>query len=164
MNRKHILSILLWWTVAVSLPVAAGADAPKPSPSSGPGPSATHKPAERPAIDIFRVRVDNPGRGFGAARGGLPYQRVTGTVWFANDTNDTLTDVVLTVNYYNLHWYRSDGSQDYKVGTLGPKQTQSVDFRWDNWEGARVKPLVKIVYKVPGDPAPHTVEARDNSY
>jgi hypothetical protein len=89
--------------------------------------------------------------------GDLPYARLSGTVWFANDTDDTLTDVVMTLDFYNEHWYRSDGSKDYAIGRLDPKQSMAVNYRWDNWQGYRVVPRVRIRYRRAGDPAVHSV-------
>ncbi|NDD28057.1 MAG: hypothetical protein EB084_07310 [Proteobacteria bacterium] len=107
----------------------------------------------RPAISIFRVVIDTPSRYWGRIDGwggGTPWERVTGTVWFANDTNDDLSDVVVTIEFFDEHWHRSDGSVDYPVGSLGPKQSTSLQFRWENWQGSRISPRVSIRYTQPG--------------
>lgn len=151
--------------LALGLTLAAGASAhaaPTPTPSPSPAPTAT--PSPRPAISIFRVTMDNPGQGYGRGGwgggwgGGLPYERVTGTIWLANDSLDTLQNVTLTIDFYNLQWYRSEGSKDYVIGSLGPKESQSLNYKWDNWQSARVVPRITVRYTQPGVEGRQTVK------
>lgn len=152
-SARLFLPLLL---IAASL--VAHAD-PAPVPARSPSPQASPRVKERarPAINIFRITVENP-RGYYGRGGGLPYERVTGTVWFNNETFDTLTDVVLTIKFFDTHWYRNDGSTEYKIGKLEGRQSMSVNYTWDNWQSSRVEPRVIITYKVPGDPVVHSVE------
>lgn len=144
------MTILL---LVLGLGLAVGALA-APSPSSKP----------RPVISIFRVTMDNPGRGYGRGGwgadwgGGPPYERVTGTIWLANDSLDTLQGVTLTIDFHNLQWERSEGSKDYVIGKLGPKETQALTYTWDNWQGARVTPRLTVRYTQPGVEGTQTVK------
>ena len=79
-------------------------------------------------------------------------------IWYSNDTFDTLDNVVITVDFYNLRWYRSEGSKDYAVGTLGCKEMRSLNYSWDNWENAPVVPRVRVRYTQPGLPGIQTVQ------
>lgn len=147
--------------LALGLALVTGACA-DPSPAPTPKPAATPKP--RPAISVFRVTMDNPGHGYGRGGwgagwgGGLPYERVTGTIWLANDSLDTLQNVTLTIDFYNLQWYRNEGSVDYTIGTLGPKESQSLNYKWDNWQSARVIPRITVRYTQPGVEGTQTVK------
>ena len=33
---------------------------------------------------------------------------------------------------------------------MGPKQSTSLQFRWENWQGSRISPRVSIRYTQPG--------------
>lgn len=131
-----------------------------PAPRPLPSPSAVKPP---PAITVFRVTIDNPSSGAGRAGWGgtwavgPPYDRVTGTVWLANDSLDTLGNVVLTIDFFNTHWRRVEGSKDYVLGTLGPKESTSIGYRWDNWQGVSVVPRVTVRYTQPGAAGVQTV-------
>lgn len=108
--------------------------------------------------------MDNPGRRHrGAGRiswgdvGGTS-ERVTGIVWLENDSTDTLTDVVLTIDFVDTSSYRVEGSKDYPIGQLDPRQSLSINYRWDNWQGASVEPKIRVAYRGTDDPEPRVVK------
>jgi hypothetical protein len=159
---------------------ATGAPTPAPSATATPTPAETPaaapspvKKAPRNAIRIYRVTYDEPhsrpglffrwgGRSNWAIGSG--FERATGAVWFDNTTNETLTDVRMTIRMYSTRFGRTSDAREYFVGTLDPRRSMSWNYSLDVLAQERVVPSVEITYRVPGDPDLQRVEARPWGY
>ena len=112
--------------------------------------SAIAEAPRKPAVNIFRVTFESEtygGVGYGRADI-VGMERERGVVWFQNESDADLTDVKLIVHFTDQRYYRSAGSQVYRIGKMSGHQTLSVNYRWDNVADEKVYPWVEVTYKL----------------
>lgn len=122
-------------------------------------PAATTAPSRGPAIDVFRIRYDEPGFRAGVYpgpwSGGFGSVRARGTVWFENVTTDRLDGVRLIVHFYSRRFNRESDACVYEVGAMDGKQRMSVNFACWVQPFERPVPYVEMTWRVHGSDAVH---------
>ena len=134
-------------------------------------PHAVFAGEQAPGVRAYRMTFELPGGGRGSGHGnswgwgsGGAFDRVRGSVWVSNEINDTVTDVQMTIHFFNTRFYREAGSIRYPLGTLGPRQSLAMNYRWDDWDGEKVIPWVEITYRQPGFDKPQRTVFRPYRY